>query len=167
MNGYDTPDSIRVFDIGKGHLDATGLMSASDQQRMLLHYRLTKKIGSGGMGDVYQAEDTRLGRTVAIKLLPASANDNLTAKRRFLKEAQSASALNHPNIVTIHAIEESDGLDFIVMEYIEGQTLKETIDRDGALPVAKLLSRRWSPACWASTRSILKSAWPIWKRLIA
>ncbi|PYL55819.1 MAG: hypothetical protein DMF29_00425, partial [Verrucomicrobia bacterium] len=139
MNGYDTPDSIRVFDIGKGHVDATGLMSASDQQRMLLHYRLTKKIGSGGMGDVYQAEDTRLGRTVAIKLLPASANDNLAAKRRFLKEAQSASALNHPNIVTIHAIEESDGLDFIVMEYIEGQTLKETIDRDGALPVAKLL----------------------------
>jgi tetratricopeptide (TPR) repeat protein len=114
-------------------------MSSSDPQRMLLHYRLVKKIGSGGMGDVYQAEDTKLGRTVAVKLLPAATNENLIAKRRFLKEAQSASALNHPNIVTIHAIEESEGLDFIVMEYLEGQTLKETIERDGALPVAQLL----------------------------
>jgi len=114
-------------------------MSSSDQQKMLLHYRLVKKIGSGGMGDVFQAEDTKLGRTVAVKLLPAAANENLTAKRRFLKEAQSASALNHPNIVTIHAIEESEGLDFIVMEYLEGQTLKATIERDGALPLARLL----------------------------
>jgi serine/threonine protein kinase/tetratricopeptide (TPR) repeat protein len=107
-------------------------------QQMLLHYRLANKIGSGGMGEVYQAEDTKLGRTVAIKVLPAAANENLTAKRRFLKEAQSASALNHPNIVTIHAIEEAEGLDFIVMEYIEGQTLKAMIERDGALPLAKL-----------------------------
>jgi serine/threonine protein kinase/tetratricopeptide (TPR) repeat protein len=106
---------------------------------MLLHYRLVEKIGSGGMGEVYKAEDTKLGRTVALKLLPDSANENLTAKRRFLKEAQSASALNHPNIITIHAIEEADGLDFIVMEFIEGQTLKESIARDGALPLAKLL----------------------------
>jgi tetratricopeptide (TPR) repeat protein/predicted Ser/Thr protein kinase len=106
---------------------------------MLLHYRLLSKVGSGGMGEVYKAEDTKLGRTVAIKVLPGSANYNLAAKRRFLKEAQSASALNHPNIVTIHAIEEVEGLDFIVMEYIEGQTLKAMIERNGALPLTNLL----------------------------
>ena len=105
---------------------------------MLLHYRLLKKVGSGGMGEVYKAEDTKLGRTVAIKVLPAAANENLTAKRRFLMEAQTASALNHPNIVTIHAIEAVEGVDFIVMEYIEGQTLKALIERDGALPLANL-----------------------------
>src|SRR5882672_382829 len=114
-------------------------MSSLEPQQMLLHYRLVEQIGSGGMGEVYKAEDTKLGRTVAIKLLPAAVNENTTAKRRFLKEAQSASALNHPNIITIHAIEETEGLDFIVMEYIEGQTLKELIVRDGALPLTKLV----------------------------
>ena len=113
-------------------------MSSSEREKMLLHYRLGNKIGSGGMGEVYQAEDTRLGRTVAIKLLPTSLNENQAAKRRFLKEAQSASAFNHPNIVTIHAIEESDGLDFIVMEYIEGRTLKALIQSDGALSLTEL-----------------------------
>src|ERR1700745_2026694 len=114
-------------------------MDLSESQRSILHYRLVSKIGSGGMGEVYKADDTKLGRPVAIKVLPAAANQNLTLKRRFLKEAQSASALNHPNIVTIHAIEEAEGLDFIVMEYIEGQTLKAMVEGDGALPFAKLL----------------------------
>ena|SRR5258707_6591 len=71
-------------------------MSSPEPQQTLLHYRLLEKIGSGGMGEVYKAEDTKLGRTVAIKLLSATINDNVTAKRRFLKEAQAASALNHP-----------------------------------------------------------------------
>jgi len=106
---------------------------------MFLHYRLTDKIGSGGMGEVFKAEDTKLGRTVALKVLPAAANENLTAKRRFLKKAQAASALNHPNIVTIHSIEEADGVDFIVMEFIEGRNLKTMIERDGALPLPQLL----------------------------
>jgi serine/threonine protein kinase len=122
------------------HIDATVFMVTSpESSRVFLHYRLVEKIGSGGMGEVFKAEDTKLGRTVALKLLPASANDNLTAKRRFLKEAQAASALNHPNIVTIHAIEEAEGVDFIVMEFIEGQTLKAVIEHEGALPLAKLL----------------------------
>jgi serine/threonine-protein kinase len=114
-------------------------MSSSEPQSMLLHYRLVEKIAAGGMGDVYKAADTKLGRTVALKLLPAAVNQDLNAKRRFIKEAQSASALNHPNIVVVHAIEESDGLDFIVMEYVEGPTLKKVIEQDGALPVGKLL----------------------------
>ena len=114
-------------------------MSSSEPQRMLLHYRLMSKIDTGGMGEVYRAEDTRLGRTVAVKLLLAAVNQKALARRRFLQEAQSASALNHPNIVTIHAIEEADGLDFIVMEFVEGQNLKNLIHRDGALPLNRLL----------------------------
>jgi serine/threonine protein kinase/tetratricopeptide (TPR) repeat protein len=106
---------------------------------MLLHYRLVSKIDSGGMGEVYQAEDTKLGRTVAIKLLLSAINQEPMARRRFLQEAQSASALNHPNIVTIHAIEEADGIDFIVMEFVEGRTLKSQIQSDGALPLTRLL----------------------------
>ncbi len=106
---------------------------------MLLHYRLLSKIDSGGMGEVYKAEDTKLGRSVAIKLLLASDNPRSSARRRFLQEAQSASALNHPNIVTIHAIEEADGLDFIVMELVEGRTLKEPDLWRGALPLMRLL----------------------------
>src|ERR1043166_2062803 len=112
-------------------------MNSSSQS--FLHYRIIEKIGSGWVGEVFKAEDTRLGRTVALKILPENANDNLNAKRRFLKEAQAASALNHPNIVTIHAIEEADGVDFIVMEFIEGETLKSIIDRDGALSLTQLL----------------------------
>lgn len=114
-------------------------MNSSTPQRMLLHYRLVSKIDSGGMGEVYKAEDTKLGRTVAIKLLLSAINQEPMARRRFLQEAQSASALNHPNIVTIHAIEEADGIDFIVMEFVEGQNLKNRIHSDGALPLTRLL----------------------------
>ncbi|MGI8735533.1 MAG: serine/threonine-protein kinase PknK [Pyrinomonadaceae bacterium] len=114
-------------------------MNSPEPQRMLLHYRLLNKIDSGGMGEVYKAEDTKLGRTVAIKLLLTSDNQKSIARRRFLQEAQSASALNHPNIVTIHAIEEAEGLDFIVMELVEGKTLKNLIYGEGALPLMRLL----------------------------
>jgi serine/threonine protein kinase len=121
-------------------------MSSLDPERALLHYRIIGKIGQGGMGEVYRAEDTKLGRHVAIKLLTAEAmRDEVagtrseTAKRRLIREAQSASALNHPNIVTIHSIEQADGLDFIVMEFVEGETLKALVERGGALPLATLL----------------------------
>ena len=105
---------------------------------MLLHYRLLSKIDSGGMGEVW-GEDTRLGRTVAIKFLLAGVGENAIARRRFLQEAQSASSLNNPNIVTIYAIEQVDGVDFIVMEYVEGRDLKSLIETDGALPLTRLL----------------------------
>jgi serine/threonine protein kinase/tetratricopeptide (TPR) repeat protein len=114
-------------------------MNSPEPQRMLLHYRLLSKIDSGGMGEVYKAEDTKLGRTVAIKLLLTGVNQEPVARRRFLQEAQSASALNHPNIVTIHAIEEAEGLDFMVMEFVEGQNLKSLIHEAGALPLKRLL----------------------------
>jgi tetratricopeptide (TPR) repeat protein/predicted Ser/Thr protein kinase len=114
-------------------------MSSVDPERALLHYRIISKIGQGGMGQVYKAEDTKLGRHVALKLLGPDAPQNDTARRRLLKEAQSASSLNHPNIVTIYAIEEAEGHDFIVMEYVEGETLKSFIERSGALPLTTLL----------------------------
>ena len=84
-------------------------------------------------------EDTRLGRTVAIQFLLAGVGENAIARRRFLQEAQSASSLNNPNIVTIYAIEQVDGVDFIVMEYVEGRDLKSLIETDGALPLTRLL----------------------------
>ena len=81
----------------------------------LNHYTILRKIGQGGMGRVYAAEDTKLGRPVAIKLLPDDAAQCDTARRRLLLEARSASILNHPNIVTIYSIEEQDGVSFFVM----------------------------------------------------
>src|SRR5215510_11059349 len=93
------------------------------------HYRIIKRLGSGGMGEVYQAEDTRLRRPVALKMMLDDGDHNAQARTRFLREAQASSALNHPNIVTIYEIDEveRDGARycFIVMEYVEGRTLKE------------------------------------------
>jgi Tol biopolymer transport system component len=90
------------------------------------------------MGEVYRARDTRLGREVAIKVLPAERLHDETRRRRFIQEAQSASALNHPNIVTIHEIESADDIDFIVMEYVKGASLDTLIPRQG-MPLAELL----------------------------
>src|SRR6185503_6976918 len=114
-------------------------MSSVDPERVLLHYRILTKIGEGGMGQVYKAEDTKLGRHVALKLLAPESTKDPAAKRRLLAEAQSASGLNHPNIVTIYAIEETDGLDFIVMELVEGETLSDHLALNGALPLPSLL----------------------------
>ncbi|HJQ71471.1 MAG TPA: protein kinase [Blastocatellia bacterium] len=105
---------------------------------VLKHYRVAGKLGQGGMGEVYLAEDTRLNRYVAIKLLTASTVEDDSARRRLLQEARSAAALNHPSIVTVHAIDDHEGLDFIVMEYVEGETLKSVVER-GSLPLAQLL----------------------------
>ncbi len=97
----------------------------------LSHYKIEDRIGQGGMGVVYRATDTRLGRAVAIKVIAADAAGDRDRRDRFLREARSASALNHPNIVTIHEVDHANGIDFLVMELVGGRPLTEMIPRAG------------------------------------
>jgi serine/threonine protein kinase/tetratricopeptide (TPR) repeat protein len=104
----------------------------------LSHYRIVARIGAGGMGAVYLAQDTRLDRKVALKILPAGLAANQDRMRRFVQEAKAAAALNHPNIAHIYEIGESDGTHFIAMEFVDGQTLREKIHRQST-ELTKLL----------------------------
>ena len=111
-------------------------------------YQISGLLGAGGMGEVYRARDTRLGREVAIKVLPAERVTDEGRRRRFAQEARAASALNHSNIVTIHEIESAEGVDFIVMEYVQGQTL------DGLIPKHGM---GWARLCGWPSRSRTRS----------
>ncbi len=116
--------------------DASKILTGNEAKSLSLvgtwlgHYQVLSLLGSGGMGEVYLAEDTRLKRQVAVKLLPAELTANGDRLRRFEQEAQAASALNHPNIITIHEIGRVDGLNFIVTEFIEGETLRQRMVKE-------------------------------------
>jgi serine/threonine protein kinase len=118
--------------------------------RTISHYSVEEKLGEGGMGVVYKARDIRLNRFVALKVLPADKVADPERKRRFIQEAKAASALNHPNIITIHDIDQADAVDFVAMEHVEGKTLDHVIPRNGmrlnellkyAIQIAGALSR--------------------------
>ena len=106
--------------------------------KTLGHYKIVEKIGQGGMGEVFLAEDTSLHRKVALKLLPPAMQQDPTAHKRFIREARSAAALDHPYICHINEVAESDGQDFIVMEYVDGQSLKDRLEQ-GPLPFEEAL----------------------------
>src|SRR5438876_8730794 len=105
----------------------------------LAHYEITSHIGSGGMGDVYHATDTKLGRSVAIKFLPEAFSHDTERVARFQREARVLASLNHPNIAAIYGLEDSDDKKFLVMELVDGETLAERINR-GPIPLDEALS---------------------------
>src|SRR5512132_1559856 len=105
--------------------------------RRLGPYEIESSLGAGGMGEVYRARDTRLGRTVALKILPSHVSSNRTARERFDREARAAAALAHPNICALHDIGDHEGVSYIVMECLEGETLADRIAR-GPLPLAQV-----------------------------
>src|SRR6201984_1526361 len=104
----------------------------------LAHYEITAHLGSGGMGDVYQATDAKLGRSVAIKFLPAAFSHDTERVARFQREARVLASLNHPNIAAIYGVEEIDTRHFLVMELVSGETLADRIKR-GAIPIEEAL----------------------------
>ena len=115
------------------------------------HYRILKPLGKGGMGEVYAAQDTKLGRSVALKVLPQALAGDPARRDRFEREARAVAALNHPSIVTIHSVEEAEGVPFLTMELIEGRPLSELIPPQGmaldrflqlAVPLADAVSAR-------------------------
>ena len=106
--------------------------------KTLGHYQVTNQLGKGGMGEVYQAKDQKLGRDVAIKVLPEEFAKDMDRVARFQREAKLLASLNHPNIAAIHGLEESGGTNFLVLELVEGETLADQIKK-GPVPVEESL----------------------------
>src|SRR5499427_3194220 len=101
-------------------------------------YEIQSPLGAGGMGEVYQARDTRLDRVVAIKILPSHLSDNPEARQRFDREARTISSVTHPNICTLHDVGHQDGMNYLVMEFLQGETLADRLIK-GPLPAESLL----------------------------
>ena len=132
-------------------------------------YQITALLGAGGMGEVYRAKDTRLDRTVAIKVLPAHLSANSDLQRRFEQEAQAVSGLNHPHICSLYDIGEQSGTHYLVMEYMEGETLRSRLDAGGlsvrkaidfAVQIASALSVALPLFAVEATKRTLSVAWP-------
>src|SRR4030095_2333257 len=106
--------------------------------RTLVHYRITAVIGIGGMGQVYRATDMKLGRDIALKVLPQETSADPARLERFQREARALAALDHPSIVSVFSVEEADGIHFLTMQLVEGRSLDQLIP-DGGLPSAQIL----------------------------
>jgi serine/threonine protein kinase/Tol biopolymer transport system component len=142
-------ESLLVQESGAGGLLDRPLLEAAAKMleplaasligRQLGHYQVISLLGVGGMGEVYEALDTKLGRDVAIKVLPERFSSDSERLARFQREARLLAALNHPNIATIHGLEQSDGIHYLVMELVPGETLAEKTKREGALPIEEAL----------------------------
>jgi serine/threonine protein kinase len=104
--------------------------------RTLSHFKITARLGAGGMGEVYLAEDSKLGRRVALKLLPAELADRSDWLHRLELEARALAALDHPNIVTIFSVEEAEGVHFLTMAYVEGRTLDQLVPAGGSTAIS-------------------------------
>ena len=118
-------------------------------------YRVLEPLGEGGMGEVHKATDTRLNRTVAIKVLPQRFSEDLEMRQRFEREAKTIATLNHPHICTLYDVGNQDGVEFLVMEHLEGETLAARLTR-GPLPIDEALSLR-SPLQTRSTKRIARA----------
>src|SRR2546429_7948751 len=119
-------------------LSGTSLRMSIASGTKLGRYEIRSQLGAGGMGEVYLALDTKLDRKVALKILPAEVAAHPDRMKRFVQEAKSASGLNHPNIITIHEIEQIDSVNFIAMEFIDGETLRERM-RKASMKLGEVL----------------------------
>ena len=131
----------------------------ADIRHTLGPYQILSPLGAGGMGEVYKATDTRLDRTVAIKVLPEHVASDPDLKQRFEREARTVAALNHPHICTLYDLGTQDGIDFLVMEYLDGQTLAQRLEKGAVvLSSSKRRPSRHVPRQVSATYSPLKSS---------